>query len=420
MEENINAAAEGSGDSGAAASRPEAAPSAACSSCSNTKTSGTSRKTGCWTIFGIAAAAAVFCIFCVMFLCFIVFAAVLYDESSAPEDRAASSRFSQYIVDKSPDAGKEKSGRGTKNAKDGVIYMLPIHGAIVSSSGSESVPGTVSDEYVSRALEFISSQENVKALIVDISSPGGSVTPSDNIYHEIKLFKEKNNIPVIAMFEDMACSGGYYAAMASDRIVALPTCWTGSIGVIMQLPEFASLMGKAGVNVNTITSLNYKGEKSFKDIGSSYRAMRPEERALLQKLVTDSYNRFTSIVAEGRKGKLDLNQVRKLADGRIYNSQQALKNKLIDEIGYRQDLYKTARQMGQAPRADIIGLEAKGSIFSSLSGSAADFLRSAALARLLSQPEFKGTGAVSAIPGETYRGSLPRPMYMVPGNPDMR
>lgn len=344
--------------------------------------------------------------------------AVICGSESTPEDKSDAANYQLYVIDEVSANGKtaSKSDKLTKTAlsdstqKSGSIFVLPIYGTIVSGDWTgSSQSGYVTSEDVTYALKYIAGQENVKALILDINSPGGSVTASDNIYHEIMQFKKENNIPVIAMFEGTACSGGYYSAMAADYIMALPTTWTGSIGVIMEVPEISKLMGKVGVNVNTITSLNANGGASFKDIGSTYRQMRPEERQLLQTLVTQSWNRFTDIVAQGRKGKITKDQVKKLADGRIYSSEQALKHKLIDQIGYRQDLYKKARTMAKAPQAPIICVASKTSFWDDL-GSVSSNLHN--LAQLGRAP-WK-----AALGSGTQSTSLPQsncqPMYILP------
>ncbi|MBQ7503405.1 signal peptide peptidase SppA [bacterium] len=321
--------------------------------------------------------------------------------SSGEVDLSSGNKFEQYILDASPDSD---SADGKKDK----IMVLPLHGAITSGSflGSKANTNVVTDEYVTYALKYIKSQDNVKALIIDVDSPGGGVTPSDCIYHEIKEFKEETKIPVIAMFEGTACSGGYYASMAADTIMALPTCWTGSIGVIMEVPEIEKLMDKAGVSVNTITSLNANGGKSFKDIGSAFRKMRPEERELLQTLVTQSWQRFVGIVAEGRKGKLTPDQVKKLADGRIYNSEQALKHKLIDKIGYKQDLYKLAREKAKAPNAAIVSVTKKESWLDSLGYMCTNITEASG--------NFNSIMSKST-PGSVSNGACPAsPMYVMP------
>lgn len=344
--------------------------------------------------------------------------AIACGSESTPEDKSDAANYQLYVIDEVSADGKtaSKSDKLTKTAlsdstqKSGSIFVLPIYGTIVSGDWTgSSQSGYVTSEDVTYALKYIASQKNVKALILDINSPGGSVTASDNIYHEIMQFKKDNNIPVIAMFEGTACSGGYYSAMAADYIMALPTTWTGSIGVIMEVPEISKLMGKVGVNVNTITSLNANGGASFKDIGSTYRQMRPEERQLLQTLVTQSWNRFTDIVAQGRKGKLNKDQVKKLADGRIYSSEQALKHKLIDQIGYRQDLYKKARTMAKAPQAPVICVASKTSFWDDL-GSVSSSLHN--LSKFSYAP-WKAALGSNAQPISSPQSNC-QPMYILP------
>lgn len=344
------------------------------------------------------------------------FAIVCSDEST-PEDKSEPSNYKLYLIDEvSKESPASKNGKLTKMASsnstqdNGNIFILPIYGTIVSGDWTgSSQSGLVTSEDITYALKYIAKQENVKALILDINSPGGSVTASDNIYHEIMQFKQEQKVPVIAMFEGMACSGGYYSAMAADYIMALPTTWTGSIGVIMEVPEISKLMGKVGVNVNTITSLNANGDASFKDIGSTYRQMRPEERQLLQTLVTQSWNRFTDIVAQGRKGKLNKDQVKKLADGRIYSSEQALKHKLIDQIGYRQDLYQKARALAKAPQASIICITNKTSFWDSLGSVSSSLQNLSSLSRAPWKAALGGGPEPTSLPQSNCQ-----PMYMLP------
>ena len=187
-----------------------------------------------------------------------------------------------------------------------------------------------------------------------VDSPGGGVTASDRMYEELKHFKDEKKIPVVAIFEDVAASGGYYVAMASDHIIAHPTTITGSIGVISEFYDFSQLMGKVGVDVNIIKSLNYEGKESFKDMGTPTRKMKPEERKILQALITEMWERFTSVVAEGRKGKLTLAEVKKLADGRVFSGGTALKAKLVDQVGYTRDAYQEIRKRCGNPKARIV------------------------------------------------------------------
>jgi protease-4 len=165
----------------------------------------------------------------------------------------------------------------------------------------------------------------VKAVILRINSPGGSVVASELMHDEVVHFRQKTGKPVIALMMDVAASGGYYLACACDEIVAQPSTITGSIGVIMQTFEVSGTMELIGVTGDAIISGPHK------DTGSPFRKMRPEERELFQGIVNDMYERFVHVVDEGRP-KLDEAKVRELADGRVYIAEQALEHGLIDRI----------------------------------------------------------------------------------------
>jgi protease-4 len=165
----------------------------------------------------------------------------------------------------------------------------------------------------------------VKAVILRIHSPGGTATASEIIYGEIKRFKAKKPVPVVAQLVGIATSGAYYAAMAADSVYANPTTVTGSIGVIFVSVNVSGLMEKLGLADQTITTGPYK------DVGSPLRPMTSEERALMQGVLNDLYRRFVQIVASGRPQLPDA-RVAELADGRIYSATQAQANGLVDGI----------------------------------------------------------------------------------------
>ena len=244
---------------------------------------------------------------------------------------------------------QEKLVDGDSLAEEKLV-IVPIQGLIMESMGKG--PGSVSQ--VTQMLKKIRKDDSVKGVLLFIDSPGGGVTASDRIYHELKLFKEETKLPIVSLFGDVSASGGYYVAMASDHIMAHRTSITGSIGVISQFYNFSEAMDKLGLQVNTVKSLNNLGKESYKDIGSPYRPMRPDERKLLQGLITDMWNRFTEVVSEGRKGKLTLEEIQQLADGRVFTGPMALEKKLIDSLGYRQDAYKKLRELAEAPKAKIV------------------------------------------------------------------
>lgn len=240
---------------------------------------------------------------------------------------------------------------GEKDQED-FIAIVPVQGVIMEAPSDN--PGKGSLGSMVKLLKQLSKEEHLKGILLVVDSPGGGVTASDRMYEELKHFKDEKKIPVVALFEDVAASGGYYVAMASDHIMAHPTTITGSIGVISHFFDFSELMGKIGVQENTIKSLNWEGKESFKDIGSPYRKMKPEERKIMQALITEMWDRFTTVVAEGRKGKLTLAEVRKLADGRVFSGGAALKARLIDSVGYSRDAYKEIRKRCGNDKAKIV------------------------------------------------------------------
>jgi protease IV len=165
----------------------------------------------------------------------------------------------------------------------------------------------------------------VKAVVLRIHSPGGTATASEIIYGEIQRFKAKKPVPVVAQLVGIATSGAYYAAMAADSVYANPTTVTGSIGVIFVSVNVSGLMAKLGLADQTITTGPYK------DVGSPLRPMTPEDRALMQEVLNDLYQRFVQVVAAGRP-QISAARVTELADGRLYSATQAQANGLVDGI----------------------------------------------------------------------------------------
>ena len=159
-------------------------------------------------------------------------------------------------------------------------------------------------------IEDFSKDPLVKAIVVRIDSPGGGVAPSQEIYNAVKRVKSEHNKTVVASMGTVAASGGYYIAVASDRVLANPGTLTGSIGVIMQMANFQELLKKVGVQNFVIKSGRYK------DIGSPFRPMEAEDRKLLQSVMDDVHRQFIEAVAEGRS--LDVADVEVLADGRVF------------------------------------------------------------------------------------------------------
>ena len=209
--------------------------------------------------------------------------------------------------------------------KEGVA-IVRVEGPIMDSSQAVA------------ELEAFGDDPMVKAIVVRIDSPGGGVAPSQEIYNAVKRVRKEQHKTVVASMGTVAASGGYYIAVATDRILANPGTLTGSIGVIMQMANFQELLEKVGVKSVVIKT------GKFKDLGSPFRPMVEEERQLLEAVMDDTLSQFIEAVAEGRS--MDAAEVEQLADGRIFTGRQAKTVLLIDEIGDLHDAIKLAGELG--------------------------------------------------------------------------
>lgn len=203
--------------------------------------------------------------------------------------------------------------------------------------GVVEVKGFIADAaHTVEGLRAFEKNEDVKAVVVRVSTPGGVVSPSQEIHDAVKRLAAIK--PVVASFGPVAASGGYYLSAPATRIIASPGSVTGSIGVILQFSQYTALVDKLGLRFSAIKS----GE--FKDTGSPFREMKPEERALMQGVVDDIFEQFVRAVAEGRKLKYE--KVLELADGRIYTGKQALALGLVDELGGLDEAVEVAGKLG--------------------------------------------------------------------------
>jgi protease-4 len=178
---------------------------------------------------------------------------------------------------------------------------------------------------------------SVKAIVLRIDSPGGGVVASQEIYSEVLKTRADGRVKVVTSMGNLAASGGYYIAAATDRIVANPGTLTGSIGVIMELANVQGLLEKVGVQSIVIKS------GAHKDLASPFRAMSAADRAILQTVLDDVHDQFIQAVAAGRAMKIE--QVRDLADGRVFTGRQAKTARLVDELGDLQDAIRLAGKM---------------------------------------------------------------------------
>lgn len=225
-------------------------------------------------------------------------------------------------------------------SKKSLAVKLPVKYTAIPSAGPKvavvDILGPIyykdSDRWLSKDAGYISTklkdygkQKDIKAILLRINSPGGSVGAVQEIYNQIIKIRREHKKPVVCFIPETCASGGYYIASAADKIVSAPGAIVGSIGVIFQLGNVSGLFKKIGVNIEIIKSSKYK------DIGSMYRDMTPEERKILEDLVNSAFEQFVNAIVDGRK--MTKEEVLSFSDGRIFIAEQAKTLKMVDELG---------------------------------------------------------------------------------------
>ncbi|HEY5975765.1 MAG TPA: signal peptide peptidase SppA [Geobacteraceae bacterium] len=210
--------------------------------------------------------------------------------------------------------------------------------SVGSGIGLVEVKGLIIDpqETVKQLTDF-RKDDNIKAVVLRIDSPGGVVGPSQEIQQAVKKLSQKKK--VVVSMGSVAASGGYYIAAPASLIYANPGTITGSIGVLMKFSNIEGLLGKVGMKSFTLKTGKYK------DVGSPVRSMSPEDRAMLQGVIDSTHRQFVKAVAEGRK--LPEDDVAAIADGRIFSGEQALGMKLVDRLGTMQDAIEEAGRLAE-------------------------------------------------------------------------
>ena len=234
---------------------------------------------------------------------------------------------------------------GDSSAK---IALIQITGMIADADR----PGLLrkGENPVSRLVESLrkaAKDSKIKAIVLRINSPGGTVTASDVVYREIQHFKRTTKKPVVVLMSDLAASGGYYIACAGDEIIAHPTTITGSIGVIIQTFNFSEGMRRIGIKADAITSGPNKAA------GSPFEPMPPEHRALLQGLVDEFYDNFVAIVTESRPN-LSPADLEWITDGRVVTGRRAAEVGLIDSTGDLRDAFEAAKRRAGLTAAKLV------------------------------------------------------------------
>ncbi|MBL7188537.1 MAG: signal peptide peptidase SppA [Phycisphaerae bacterium] len=221
------------------------------------------------------------------------------------------------------------------------IAMITVQGIIHGQAAGD----------VYRQLKAARQDRRVKGLILRVNSPGGTISASDQIYKEIRKFRDEEKMPVIAFMQGVAASGGYYASVACEKIIAEPTVITGSIGVIS---SYFVVKGLLEEKLGVLPVIVKSGKK--KDWPSSFRPPTEEELQYMQdKLISPALDRFVEVVAEGRAGSLTSEQVRDITvDAGIYGARDALDEKLIDQIGYLDEAIALVKSMAQIGEAQVV------------------------------------------------------------------
>lgn len=304
--------------------------------------------TGLWITIAILSIAV-----CVSFLVVFMMAVSSFSKSAGGHAHHASS---DVPVDEEPNLSEVWS-HGYGDAK---VARISVDGVIMreSEGGFFEVP----QDKIERILAEIRAAQNdedIQGIILEVDSPGGGVTPSDEIYDALKKFKDSDkDRKIVVLMRDLAASGGYYVSMAGDWLIAQPTAIVGSIGVIMQSMNLKGLGDKVGVRDVTIKS----GKN--KDLLNPFGEVDTNHIAVLQKMIDTTYERFFRIVKENRT--VAEPKLREIADGRIFDASEALTLKLVDQIGYWDDAMKKMAELLGEEDIKVIRYETRVSVFDRL------------------------------------------------------
>jgi len=250
------------------------------------------------------------------------------------------------------------------------IAVIPVEGIITSSSldgGRYSMVELIEDQ-----LKLAAKDDSVKAVLLKVNSPGGEVLASDDIYNAILKFQNEHNKPVVASMGSLAASGGYYVSAPCRWIVANELTITGSIGVIMHTYNYRGLMNKVGLRPMVYKSGKFKdmlsGEKDLENATPAQQEEIAEENAMVNKMVTETFGKFKSVIAEGRKFSSNRNQQNKggetgrglsekwtaLADGRILSGKEAMENGFVDELGNWRAAVRRTEKLAGISNANLV------------------------------------------------------------------
>ncbi|NLM17915.1 MAG: signal peptide peptidase SppA [Candidatus Riflebacteria bacterium] len=274
-----------------------------------------------------------------------------------------------------------KFADGDPQAEDEVM-LISINGPIFRKVQSQNTPFSMPTDLIKnlkKDLAVVRERTEIKAVLLEIDSPGGEITASDIVYNLILKCKKETGKPVVAIFGSLGASGAYYVACSADKIMAHPTSIVGSIGVIMQSLNIEELAKKIGISPVTLKS----DSTPMKDILSPYRPMTEEERASLLAIIDAMYNRFVKIVADSRKMKFE--DAKKISTGAMYIADKAKELGLLDSVGYREDALEEIKTLIESESVKLVERKSEKSMSDILSfftgdsmeGSVANLLHNA-------------------------------------------
>jgi protease-4 len=284
------------------------------------------------------------------------------------------------------------------NSSDQTIVAIPIEGLITDDSATQF------DQFLTAAAQ----DKNVKAVVLEIDTPGGMASAADAMHHRLERFKAENKIPVVVSMGSLATSGGYYLACGADYIFAEPSTMTADIGVLMPRFNVSDLMAKYGVKETTIVSTG----APYKNMGSMFEPEDPMATAYLQGLTDAIFEQFKKVVSDGRKGKLAADTTN-IFNGRVYMAADALALGLIDKIGYPEDAYDYAKSAAGLSAAKVVRYESS-PLLQRLLG--ADSLSSVTGAKTESGATPITVNGVGVDIRHLSDFLTPRPMYLWQGN----
>ncbi|HSV14573.1 MAG TPA: signal peptide peptidase SppA, partial [Tepidisphaeraceae bacterium] len=243
---------------------------------------------------------------------------------------------------------EETQVAGGKGWFSGKIAIVEVEGMLANArTGGFLQPQENVLSLFTQELNRAASDDEVKAVVLRVNSPGGTVTASDAMYQILQRFKARTHKPVVASAQELAASGAYYVSCGADRIVAQPTSIVGSIGVIFETYNLSGTMNKLGIRPGAFKSAEHK------DIGSPFRDPTPEEEQIMQGMVDEYYARFKSIVRQNRQIPDDA-AFKMMTDGRVFSGERAVALGLVDRTGLLEDAVQVARDLAHAPDASVI------------------------------------------------------------------